>query len=218
MLQDPYWLLFFHCLLGAITTLYVLKLPRWWALISILVPLMFVVFNTSISLPGWLYFFLFAMIALFFSHAIFERVPLYLSNSTTHRALIDYALKHQLKNAIDLGCGFGGVVRALDKNGIRAVGVEGAPMTWIVARILSNLFKTGQIKRGNIWDYPLEQIDLVYTFLSPVPMARIYKKAKSELKSGAVLISNSFPVPDVKPTEILMLSDSRKTTLYIYKI
>jgi hypothetical protein len=33
----------------------------------------------------------------------------------------------------------------------------------------------------------------VYAFLSPVPMAEVWRKASTELRPGALLVSNSFP-------------------------
>lgn len=214
---EPFWYLLIHCLLSSALSLFLFRLPRWWGLISILIPLLFVISNTSLQLPTWIYFALFTMLALFFSHTLKERVPLYLSNRVTHEALNEFMHKHHLKSAIDLGCGFGGVVRALASDEKNATGVETAPMAWLVAWMLSRLNHKGTILRHNIWDTPLKTYDLVYTFLSPVPMEKIYRKAQAELKSGSYLISNSFPVPDVNPTEVWELNDQRKTQLFIYK-
>ncbi len=214
---EPFWYLLIHCLLSSALSLFLFRLPRWWGLISILIPLLFVISNTSLQLPTWTYFSLFAILALFFSHTLKERVPLYLSNGITHAALAEFMHKHHLKSAIDLGCGFGGVVRALATAERTATGVETAPLAWLVAAVLSRLNNKGQVLRQNIWDTHLKNYDLVYTFLSPVPMEKVYRKAKSEMKPGGYLISNSFPVPHISPTEVWELNDQRKTQLFIYK-
>ena len=214
---EPFWYLIIHCMVSATLSLFLFKLPRWWGLISILLPLLFVISNTSLQLPTWSYFTLFVILALFFSHTLKERVPLYLSNRSTHSALNEFMHKYQLKTAIDLGCGFGGVVRALSSSDKKATGVETAPMAWLVAFVLSRLSSKGNIFHQNIWETDLKNYDLVYAFLSPVPMEKIYLKAKKEMMPGGFLISNSFPVPNVTPTEVWELNDQRQTQLFIYK-
>jgi hypothetical protein len=65
---------------------------------------------------------------------------------------------------------------------------------------------------------PIAGFDVVYAFLSPVPMPRLWAKACEEMKEGSLLISNSFEVPGVKPARVLQLDDARRTRLLIYKV
>lgn len=215
--NDPIWVLLFHCGISSLATKFILKLENWWVLLSILAPLLFVLLNTQAQIPTYLYLAGFVLIALFFSHSMKERVPLYLTNHTTHAALQNFIEKNSIKSAVDLGCGFGGVVRAMTSPSCTAYGVETAPFAWLISKVLSSLQGKGSILRQNIWETPLHSFDLVYTFLSPVPMPQIYEKAKAEMRPQSFLISNSFPVPNVEPSEVWELSDGRKTTLYIYK-
>jgi hypothetical protein len=47
----------------------------------------------------------------------------------------------------------------------------------------------------------------VYAFLSPVPMAEVWRKASTELRPGALLVSNSFPVEGVEPEQVIEVDD-----------
>ncbi len=59
--------------------------------------------------------------------------------------------------------------------------------------------------------------DVVYAFLSPAPMPRLWEKAGIEMAPGAMLISNSFVVPDVAPVAVITVDDRRATRLYVYR-
>ena len=45
----------------------------------------------------------------------------------------------------------------------------------------------------------MAEFGVVYCFLSPQPMAELWRKARAELRPGALFISNSFAVPGVSP-------------------
>ena len=72
--------------------------------------------------------------------------------------------------------------------------------------------------RKNIWDTNLSDYELVYAFLSPAIMSKLYLKVKKEMKPGSLFVSNSFAVEGIEASEIWELSDQRKTMLYFYKI
>jgi hypothetical protein len=57
----------------------------------------------------------------------------------------------------------------------------------------------------------------VYAFLSPVPMAEVWRKATEELRPGSLLVSNSFPVEGVTPDAVIEVPDRRRTRLYLYR-
>lgn len=64
----------------------------------------------------------------------------------------------------------------------------------------------------------MEFLSRVYCFLSPVPMPEIWKKAKSEMKKGSMLVSNTFEIPGAKPSETIKLHDWRDSKIIIWKI
>lgn len=200
----------------AMAVTYRLRLPVWWLLIATLFPLALALSLNAGDLPAWPFGLAFVVLYLFFSNTARERVPLYLTNRATAEAIDGLMRERGLARFIDLGCGFGGVVRAVAGDGRRAVGVETAPMAYLVSAVLSLLTGRGEILRRDLWTADLSGVDIAYAFLSPEPMPALYEKARSEMKPGSLLVSNSFAVPDVEPTEVWELSDRRQTQLYLY--
>jgi hypothetical protein len=195
-----------------------LGLPVWWVWIGLCFPAAMALALNVGGLPAWPFGVGFVVLYLFFSNTARERVPLYLTNRATTEALLSLMRQRDAKRFIDLGSGLGGVVRALDGEDRRARGVETAPMVWLVSAILSKLQGRGRILRRDIWTADISEEDIVYAFLSPEPMPALFEKAKREMKPGSLLVSNSFAVPGVEPSEIWELSDRRKTRLYLYEM
>jgi SAM-dependent methyltransferase len=195
-----------------------LRLPRWWLLIAFLFPLAMGSALLIGNLPAWPFGLAFLVLALVFSNTTRGRVPLYLTNAETASVLKDLMRDRKALRMLDLGCGLGGVVRALDGEGRQARGVENAPAVYLAARLLSLLTGKGEIRRGDLWKTDVSQEDVVYAFLSPAPMAALWQKLSTEMKPGSLFVSNSFPVPDIDPDEIWELSDNRKTRLYLYPV
>jgi hypothetical protein len=215
---QSYRFVVFQAILSSIITQMIFKLPKWFLYISILFPILLVIGLQFSHVSSWVYGLLFAFFALTFSHTLKERVPLYLSNKQTHEALRKFLTQQQASTFIDLGSGLGGVVRAMNQQNITSVGVESAPLLWGVSALLSTLTSKGKILRKNIWDTDLLDFDVVYAFLSPAIMDKLYIYLHSEMKAGSTFISNSFAVHGVEPDEVWQLSDHRKTKLYFYKI
>lgn len=195
-----------------------LGLARWWLLIAFLFPLALGSAMLLGNLPAWPFGIAFLLLALVFSNTTRGRVPLYLTNPETASVLKDLMRDRKAVRMLDLGCGLGGVVRALDGEGRQARGVENAPAVYLAARLLSAVTGKGKIRRGDLWRTDVSGEDLVYAFLSPAPMADLWQKLSTEMKPGSLFVSNSFPVPDVDPDEIWELSDARKTRLFLYPI
>ncbi|MFN3635649.1 MAG: hypothetical protein ACK4UZ_07935, partial [Rhizobium rhizophilum] len=91
------------------------------------------------------------LLALVFSHTTRGRIPLYLTNTETTSVLKDLMRDRGASRMLDLGCGLGGVVRALDGEGRRAGGVENAPAVYLAAKLFSTLTGRGDIRRGDLW-------------------------------------------------------------------
>jgi hypothetical protein len=217
---SPWMFVFIQSLLSSLLVRKLFHLPHWLMTIAILMPPLFYVafhyFSDSTSLYGVAFVFL----ALTFSHTLKERVPLYLTNTTTTDALNSLIEKNGAKKVMDLGSGLGGVVRSMSKKNVQSFGVESAPALWLTSSLLSLFSRKGKILRQNIWKTNLSDCDLVYAFLSPAIMEELWNKVQKEMRPGSVFISNSFVVPNrgIKATEILTLEDSRKTNLFVYVI
>lgn len=197
---------------------WLMGLPRWWLWVQAVLPLG-LYWGATQTLVDPLWFALGALLLmLVFSAVLKDRVPLYLTNDTTHQALVELVQTYQVRSVLDLGSGLGGVVRALAGAGIDAQGVEYSPMLALLSNAWCRWSGLGQVSRGDMWQTDLSQVDMVYVFLSPVPMTRLWQKACAGMKSGALLVSNSFAIENVEPLEVWELSDGRQTQLFIYQI
>ncbi len=68
-----------------------------------------------------------------------------------------------------------------------------------------------------MWAIKLGEYDVIYAYLSPEPMAKLLDKLRSEMRPDALFISNSFALPEIKPTQQHDLNDFSRSRLYIYR-
>ncbi len=191
----------------------------WWRLIHLLfAPLLWAASQLAIA-PGW-YLLAFLLLLLVFRGAAGGQVPLYLSNRATITALCAFLDARPELHFLDLGAGFGSVVATLAKQRPDGhfTGVENAPLTWLIGRIRCAGLHNCAWRWDNLWQIDLANFNVVHAFLSPTPMAALWEKACQQMAPGSLFISNSFPVPDVEPLQILEINDARQTRLFCYRI
>ena len=190
----------------------------WWRLIhACFMPLVWATYQLAID-PGW---FLFAAILLLLVYrgALSGQVPLYLSNRQTVQALAELLAARGPCRFIDLGAGLGSTLVPLADNlpEQRFTGVENAPLTWLAGRLLGIGRPNLAWRWGDLWQADLGAYDVVYAFLSPAPMARLWEKVQAEMKPGSLFISNSFPVPGATPERIIEVACVPPRPLYCYQ-
>ena len=193
------------------------RAPSWWLAIHLgFVPLLVFVQRLQLA-PEW---FLagFVMLLLLFWRTDKSRVPLYLSNRATMAAVLEL-LPATPSRLIDLGCGDGGLLARLAsaRPDCDFVGIEHAPLPWLLAKLRAAALPNLMIRRADFWQMPLAGYDLVYAFLSPAPMPRLWNKAAAEMRPGALLVSNSFPVPEAGADFVVEVDDRRNTRLFCYR-
>jgi hypothetical protein len=59
---------------------------------------------------------------------------------------------------------------------------------------------------------------VVFAYLSPVPMAELWEKARREMKPGSSFISNTFAVPEFPPQQTVQVDDLHHSSLYIWRM
>ena len=172
--------------------------------------------------PLWIFPAIVVVLAGFYINGVREQVPLYLSNSRTQDELAAFAAQQNAGLFIDLGCGLGSVVDAVARQNpsIQVIGVETAPLSFLIAWLRMKLFSRGnaEIVFRSLWQTDVREADIVYAFLSPAPMTRLYTKLKAEMKPGSVFISNSFAIPGDEPDDIIKVDDTRQTQLLIWRM
>lgn len=196
-----------------------LRSARWWLPIHLgFAPLLILAGKLGIA-PGW-YLAAFALLLAVYWTSFRTQVPLYLSNRATVAAVAALLPTDRPVRLLDLGSGTGSLLRPLARlrPDCRFHGIEAAPAPWLISWLLARGLRNIVIRRGDFFAPLWSEFDVIYAFLSPVPMSDVWIKAQQELRPGGVLVSNSFPVSGRKPERIVEVADGRATKLYVYRI
>jgi hypothetical protein len=190
--------------------------PRWWQLIHLgFFPAVWLTQQADLN-PAW---FLAGLIFLALTSigVLRTRVPLYLSSDQAARQLAELA-PNSSASVVDLGCGLGGPLSRLAdlRPEMALYGVEAAPLNWLASKL--RLGARARIRLGSIWNEDLSRHDLVYAYLSPEPMARLWDKARREMRPGSLFVSNSFDVPGVPPERVIELDDLSRARLLVWRM
>lgn len=199
-------------------------LARWWLLIQFLfTPALVLVL--ALNIPSGFFLAAFLIMLVVYWSTFRTQVPLYLSSRKIWNALellLPATAPGKDFTFMDIGSGIGGVLTHLARvrpDG-RYYGVEAAPLPYLLSRLRIGLggYRNCQVQWGSLWDCNLAQYDVVFAYLSPVPMEQLWRKVKSEMRPGTVFISNTFAVPDHPPQQTFTVDDLHHSTLYIWRM
>jgi hypothetical protein len=224
-IHSPLLLLAGTCGLLAAVFSYFSGLAIWWLPIQLLfVPTLILMLGAG--LPPDFFLAAFLISVLIYWSTFRTQVPLYLSSDK-----VWHALEHLLPARkagpgfafMDLGSGLGGVLTHLAK--VRPdgsyTGVEAAPLpflwSWLRIR-LSGYQNSSSVHWGNLWDCDLSQYEVVFAYLSPVPMEKLWHKARAEMRPGTLFISSTFSVPDQMPHQTVHVDDLHRSTLLVWNM
>ncbi|OGT03870.1 MAG: hypothetical protein A2143_06340 [Gallionellales bacterium RBG_16_57_15] len=210
------------CGIVAASFSYLSGLARWWLPIQLLfVPALLLMLQAG--LPPNFFLGAFLILLLVYWSAFRSQVPLYLSSSKVWRAmecLLPAITTKPGFTFVDLGSGLGGLLAHLARvrpDGLYT-GVEIAPLPffWSWLRIKLGGYRNCRLHWGSLWDCDLSQYDMVFAYLSPVPMEKLWHKARNEMRPGTLFISSTFAVPGQLPHEIAQVDDLHHSTLLIW--
>ena len=197
-------------------------LARWWIPIQLIFsPALILVLELHIPSEFFLLAFL-VMLAIYWS-TFRSQVPFYLSSKRVWQTLEELLPAHDADKRftfMDIGSGMGGVLIHLAD--VRPdgdyYGVENAPLPYLLSRIRLKLGRRTncQIMWRSLWKCDLAPYDVVFAYLSPVPMEKLWHKVKQEMRPGTLFISNSFAVPEQPPQYSITLDDMHHSTLHIW--
>jgi precorrin-6B methylase 2 len=207
----------------AATLSYLAGQARWWLLIQFLfAPALVLMLSLNIPSGFFLAAFL-VMLAVYWS-TFRSQVPLYLSSKKVWQALeaqLPPAESGKSFSFMDIGSGMGGVLLhlAAARPDGRYYGVETAPLPWLASwlRIRLGGQRNCTVQWGSMWDCDLSRYDVVFAYLSPVPMEQLWHKVRREMRPGTLFVSNTFAVPEHPPQATITLDDLHHSTLYIWR-
>lgn len=195
-------------------------LASWWLPINLAFPLLVGAVSLVPIAPGWYLAAFLAMVAVYWS-TFRTQVPLYLSGRCAIEILASRLPKDRPCRFLDIGSGTGTVLAQLAKQvstNVRLHGLELAPLPHALAHVRSRLAQHRfTVERRDFWRCDLGSYDVVYAFLSPVPMPALWRKARTEMRPGSLFISNTFVVPGVPPDESITLGDGSRM-LHVWRM
>lgn len=198
---------------------FLLRMDWWWCAIQFLFPILVVVFAFS-KIPSHYYLAAFIVFALVYWSSFRTRVPYYPSKSSLLPAILDLLRTGESLKFIDVGSGLGGlpIKLSLANKKNHFFGVEIAPLPWLVSFLRSKYCKSNAyFFFGNYEKLHFGEYDVVFAYLSPAAMPALWEKAKCEMRTGTILLSYEFIIPNVKPDLCINMS-SNDPTLYLWRI
>ena len=147
-----------------------------------------------------------------------NRVPLFLSTRQAAAVVTTLLPRGHSFRLLDLGCGTGSFladVAQVRPDG-RYTGVEIAPVPFLLSRLRAHGQRDMRVTWGDFWQQDFSAYDVVYAYLSPVPMPQLWRKARAEMRPGSLLVSNDFCVPGVAPDQTIRLGDRMHSTIYVW--
>ncbi len=187
-------------------------LPSWWRPVLLAMPLA-ALLSLTIN-PVWFLVAAVILMALQWN-AIFNRIPLYRSDAMVSRVLADFMLEEKHHSLLDIGCGDGRLLLRLSQAlpDAQFVGIESAPVLYLIARWRCRKQSNCTIHFGDFWKMDWSPYDVVFAFLSPEPMLQVWRKAGREMKANAVLLSLAFSVPGIEESRLV---PAQHFDMYLY--
>ena len=205
-------------LLAAALTLW-RGLARWWIAIQLLFPLTLLTV-LALHLPPWIFLLGFIFLLTLYWSTFRTQVPFYPSRPAVWNAvaalLPEQGAGGRMVQVVDIGSGLGGLVLSLAarRRGDGFLGVELAPMPWLISRMRAAVTRsTARFTRTDYEHLDLGDFDVVFAYLSPAAMPALWQKAQREMRTGSLLLSYEFTIPGHAP-DMIVLPDPQGPELY----
>lgn len=199
---------------------HLLGLNRWWWIINFaFVPALLLLI--ALNVPPLACLVGFGLLLLLNWNSLSGGVPLYLTGDATCDKLAEL-IEHRGETFrfIDLGSGLAGTLCRLSRRFPKAQfeGVETAPLVFLASWFRCLFRSNCRVRYQSLWKVDLARYDVVYCFLSPVPMPELWRKAVAEMRPNTLLISNTFEIPGATPTRIVEMNDWRSSKLLLWEM
>ncbi|MDX1914534.1 MAG: class I SAM-dependent methyltransferase [Methylophilus sp.] len=201
---------------------YSLKMAIWWRWIHFFFPIALWLMSIA-HIPNTFYLVGFVVTLALYWTTFKTQVPFYPSHPAVWKALLSLIQKeYQIKalRVIDIGSGLGdmSMYLAQSRKQDTVEGIEIAPLPWLISRLRARLKQsTATFTLGNYEALNFAAYDVVFAYLSPAAMPRLWQKATQEMRSGSLLVSLEFEILNVSPTYIIY-TGLHSPQLYVWRM
>lgn len=196
-----------------------LKLAIWWQWILLIFPLAIWLALKLDLTPSFLFGGFLVFVLMYWS-VFLTQVPYYPSGQGACDIVAELLNDDQHLKILEIGSGLGGFSIQLAKIHPKCtyMGIEIAPLPFFISMIRSK-YQGSKVsfKLGNYEKIDFADFDLVFAYLSPAAMPKLFEQCKAQMKPGSTLVSHEFDVPGVKPSDTLQ-SDLDSKVTYLYRI
>ncbi len=125
---------------------------------------------------------------------------------------------------VEAGSGFGTLGLNLARRFplCRITGVENSLVPLWASRLLgwANRLPKSRLtfRRGDLFDYPYEQADLIVCYLHPAAMRRLEPILRERAEEGTKIVSVFFAFDDWDPDSVTVCGDLHRTKIYVYHV
>jgi hypothetical protein len=199
-----------------------LGLAPWWRAIQLLFPVA-VLAALALGLPSWLFLSVFLLLLGWYWSTFRTQVPYYPSTPAVWDAVRqllpppDAVGEHPLR-VVDIGSGLGGFLLYLARvrPDLDYTGVELAPLPWLASWLRARVARLPvKLLRRDYEQLDFSRYDVVFAYLSPAAMGPLWRKARAEMRPGAMLLSYEFIVEVQTPDRTILASEEGKP-LYVW--
>ena len=154
-----------------------------------------------------------------------KKVPYVRSENQSIETVLKNINPKKGQTLYDFGAGDGKFLNQFNKKfpDVKTVGFEKSPGPYLWAKLLSvlRLKRNYKILLKNFYKTDISETDYIYCFLYPHYMKNLIPKFESELKPGAIVISNTFPIKKWTPIKTIPLKNAKPTSnwgkIFIYQ-
>lgn len=149
-------------------------------------------------------------------------VPFVRSDRRLVKKILDEQLLPKQGMILDLGCGDGTLLFALERSGYAGplIGYEHSIHPWASGMLWARICGSNvRLVRGDALHAPLEKASAVYLFLLEEALMHLRQPLQTSLAPGAIVVSAEFAVPGWNPIRILRARGvtSREAPIYLYR-
>lgn len=193
------------------------KLAVWWVGIQLVFPLALME-SRSLAIHPLLFLGAFLFLLVLYWSTFRTQVPYYPSGARVWDEVARLLPQDRPVCAIDIGSGLGGLVLELAQRRPEStfVGIELAPLPWLVSSLRARLTGSGaRFVRGDYEHIDFADYDAVFAYLSPAAMSALWRKAAREMRPGSLLLSYEFLIMEKVP-DITIVPKGRGPALYVW--